>query len=454
MKKLYILFILTLTFSYSHAQWAGFNDNGTDNLWSNDANWAFPTGVTTLDANWDIDIYQGPTAGTLDEDYTAKRFRMPGNKAESFTLTGENTLTIDVADANQGNDDNGLKAIWNESDTPTTLIFNTNVTLANSVTPVQFKGNSVISTSTAGSIIEFDASKTLNVTGTGSTSIFGPGTVNMNGTITGDKGILVNSSLNFGGSTSDISGYNAAFTLYSGSSLTLNSNGSTSATVNKVQMNSSPATLTLESQNVLIVTSEIRVSRNAGQAFVLDLNVNANQTLSNIWLKGDGSVLNLNIDPSVTSVIFWANSNSANWHANAIVNITGFQEGVVKFGTDNTSLNNGALLANILIDGAAPSEPLALDATGNLYYESTLLSVKDHDAFEFSVYPIPANNELNIATQVQLQNVKVYNLLGKTVLNIEQPSNRINVSSLNSGIYLLALTSNEGAVVNKKIIID
>ena len=84
----------------------------------------------------------------------------------------------------------------------------------------------------------------------------------------------------------------------------------------------------------------------------------------------------------------------------------------------------------------------------------TPLSIEDQKPFDFSVYPNPAKNEIKISTQVQLQNAKMYNLIGKTVLNIEQPSNRINVSSLNNGIYIMALTSKEGAVVNKKIIIE
>ena len=38
MKKLYILFILTLTVSFAQAQWAGFNNNGGagDGNWSTD----------------------------------------------------------------------------------------------------------------------------------------------------------------------------------------------------------------------------------------------------------------------------------------------------------------------------------------------------------------------------------------------------------------------------------
>ena len=82
------------------------------------------------------------------------------------------------------------------------------------------------------------------------------------------------------------------------------------------------------------------------------------------------------------------------------------------------------------------------------------LSIEDQKAFDFSVYPNPAKNEIKISTQVQLQNAKVSNLLGKTMLHVNYPSERLDVSSLHAGIYLMSLTSKEGAVVNKKIIIE
>ena len=82
------------------------------------------------------------------------------------------------------------------------------------------------------------------------------------------------------------------------------------------------------------------------------------------------------------------------------------------------------------------------------------LSIEDQKAFDFSVYPNPTKNEIKISTQVQLQNAKVYNLMGKTMLHVNYPSERLDVSSLHAGIYLMSLTSKEGAVVNKKIIIE
>jgi len=456
MKKLYILFILTLTVSFAQAQWAGFNNAGGDNLWSNDANWGLPGGVTELPANELIDIYGGATvlSATLDEDYTAKQFSMHAAKSENFTLTGDKMLTVDIANATQANDNNGAKAIWNQSATATTLTFDCDVTIANSVTPETFKGVSVLSTTSAGSIIEFAAGKTLNLGGTSTTSFWGLGEVHVNGNITGSQGILLGAGAKafIGSSTSDVSGYTGALTLGANSDLTLNSNGSSTISNLKLQVNGSPCTLTLEGENVF-TPDGIRVSKNTGQAYVLDMNINANQTFKAIKIKGNNSILNLNIDPSVTSVAFGANSTVGEWNTSAtpaIINITGFKEHVIKFGTDNTSLNGGAYLANIQIDGAAPSEPLALNVNGYLIYESSL-SVQDHTAFDFAVYPNPVKDMLHINTQEALQKIEVADLLGRTVFKQNNVPKSVDISSLNKGVYILKLTSEKG-ISTKKII--
>ncbi|GGZ87609.1 T9SS type A sorting domain-containing protein [Algibacter mikhailovii] len=458
MKKIYFIFILTLTASFANAQWAGFTNTGGDELWSNDANWAFPGGVTELAPGQKIDIYQGPTTVTLDEAYTAKGLKMPANKAESFTLTGAEKLIIDIADGTQGNDVSGLKAIANDSSDPTTLTLDCDVTIANTATIDQFKGVSVCNINGhPDSKVIFDSSKTLEIAGTGTTSFWGFGEFHVNGTLIGAQGILVGGGagggiLYLGSSTSDVSGFTGALTLANESELTLQSNGSSTINNIKVQLNGNVGKLTLESENVLN-SNEIRVSTKAGQAFILNMFVNANQTLQGIKIKGDGSTLNLNIGSGVTSVAFGA--NNANWHANSIINIIGYKEGVVKFGTDNTSLNGGAYLANIRIDGqqAPMGEPLSLDAEGNLIGAASLvLSTEKHNAFQFSMYPNPVKEIINFNTKEPLASAKVYDLLGKEVLKISQPISNINVSSLNRGLYVLQLEAKNGGLVTRKFI--
>tara|TARA_B100000809_G_scaffold266931_1_gene333193 strand:+ start:5955 stop:7334 length:1380 start_codon:yes stop_codon:yes gene_type:complete len=457
MKNLYTLLLFILTITFSHAQWAGFNNSSGDGVWSNNANWAFPAGVTELAPNQAIDIYAGPATATLDVDCTAKSLRIPGNKPESFTLTGDKKLTIDIASGSQANNANGAKAFSNESEAATTLTIDTDVTIANTATIESFKGVSVFNVSGhPDSKIVLSADKTLEITGTGTSSFWGIGEIHLNGTITGNQGILVGGGagsglLYLGSSTSDVSGFTGALTLANNSELTLNSNGSSTISNAKVQQNGAVAKLTLERENVL-TPNEIRVSSKGTQAYVLNMFVNANQTLGGIKIKGGGSTLNLNIDTSVASVVFA--SNNANWNASAVINIIGYREGVVSFGGDNTGLNGGAYLANIRIDGAMPDggEPLSLDENGKLVGAASLaLSTGNNNGFEFLMYPNPVNDVLNIKSQEDIENIEVLDLVGRTIISQNNGTNRFDVSSLNNGVYIVKLTSSQGVSTQRII---
>ncbi|MGB0274970.1 MAG: hypothetical protein ACPF9U_07050 [Flavobacteriaceae bacterium] len=269
MKILYSTLFFILSF-VSNAQWAGYNGNGTDDLWSNNANWAFPSGVTDLDTGQRIDFYANPITVTLDENYTAKGLKIPSNKANNFTVTGDNTLTIDIADADQGNLNSGTFAIESASTSVTTLTLDCNVTIANSVTPQQYKGVSVVSTSTdatADNIIKFAAGKTLTLAGSSTTSFHGTGEVHIEGNLVGTQGILLGSNANvtIGSSSSDLSGYTGDITLGSGTELTINSNGSSKISNSKIQVNGGGnPKITLESPNVF-TPNEIRVSTKTNQ---------------------------------------------------------------------------------------------------------------------------------------------------------------------------------------------
>ncbi|WP_034061409.1 T9SS-dependent choice-of-anchor J family protein [Lacinutrix jangbogonensis] len=72
------------------------------------------------------------------------------------------------------------------------------------------------------------------------------------------------------------------------------------------------------------------------------------------------------------------------------------------------------------------------------------LSVTEFENSSFSVFPNPVINELTIKTELEIENVKVYNQLGQEVLNFKKNSitnNTINIGDLNSGIYIINITS-------------
>jgi len=72
----------------------------------------------------------------------------------------------------------------------------------------------------------------------------------------------------------------------------------------------------------------------------------------------------------------------------------------------------------------------------------------------FSIYPNPFNQTLNISTLVDVSEVSIIDILGKTVKTYQPDSNLINIntSNLEKGIYLLKLKTDSGDVFVKKII--
>ena len=81
------------------------------------------------------------------------------------------------------------------------------------------------------------------------------------------------------------------------------------------------------------------------------------------------------------------------------------------------------------------------------------LSTENFETTEFTVYPNPASNGfVNITTASnEAINVSVFDVLGKKVLS-QTINNRLNVSTLKSGVYILNLNQN-GATTTKKLVI-
>lgn len=91
----------------------------------------------------------------------------------------------------------------------------------------------------------------------------------------------------------------------------------------------------------------------------------------------------------------------------------------------------------------------SIDANNEVYiddvfFDFDFLSTSDFTADSFSVYPNPVTDVLNINSKVAVDNVVVYDILGKIVLQ-ETPgtiSPTINMSALPSGAYMVKVTIN------------
>ncbi len=94
-----------------------------------------------------------------------------------------------------------------------------------------------------------------------------------------------------------------------------------------------------------------------------------------------------------------------------------------------------------------------LNATeiSNLHTSNMLTSENfDTNNLEVGVYPNPVNDVLNIDTKEEVLSVEVYALQGQKVLSSKQ--NKINVSELPAGIYLVRIEDVNNNIATKKII--
>ena len=96
------------------------------------------------------------------------------------------------------------------------------------------------------------------------------------------------------------------------------------------------------------------------------------------------------------------------------------------------------------------------DASGNTSSCSFTLTVETNLSEQdtalsslVEIYPNPVVNNLNIkATNLIIENVKIYDLLGKEIMQIDATNNLIiDVSQLDSSKYFIAIKTNKGMVI-------
>tara|TARA_R110002049_G_scaffold232047_1_gene404591 strand:+ start:1845 stop:3056 length:1212 start_codon:yes stop_codon:yes gene_type:complete len=95
------------------------------------------------------------------------------------------------------------------------------------------------------------------------------------------------------------------------------------------------------------------------------------------------------------------------------------------------------------------------DVYGQLNPTAESLSVDDVLSPNFKIYPNPAKDYIQIASKdVQISSIEMYNLIGKKLISEKNlVNNRLNISSLSSGMYLLKINSDVNSIT-KKIIVE
>ena len=67
----------------------------------------------------------------------------------------------------------------------------------------------------------------------------------------------------------------------------------------------------------------------------------------------------------------------------------------------------------------------------------------------FNIYPNPVNDKLNIITEVEIEEVVVYDVYGRQQSTVNGQQSTVDVSDLNSGVYFVMIKTNEGVVTKR-----
>ena len=67
----------------------------------------------------------------------------------------------------------------------------------------------------------------------------------------------------------------------------------------------------------------------------------------------------------------------------------------------------------------------------------------------FKIFPNPAQNEIFIKSDLQIEKVEIYSYAGSLIISENNFNGNIFVSSLLQGIYLLKIHTDKGVLVSK-----
>ena len=89
-----------------------------------------------------------------------------------------------------------------------------------------------------------------------------------------------------------------------------------------------------------------------------------------------------------------------------------------------------------------------------LVVEGATLAVNGFVNSEFSLYPIPAKNSLNISSNdnINFKTAQIFDLNGRTILNTQINNNSVNVESLSKGTYIILLIDENNKRHSQKFI--
>ena len=86
-----------------------------------------------------------------------------------------------------------------------------------------------------------------------------------------------------------------------------------------------------------------------------------------------------------------------------------------------------------------------------VYSEDCTLAVDDNLQSQFVIYPNPTSDIINISSGEPINKIKVFDALGRLVLEEDNSSNQIDVTCLSTGLFFVKIETDQGTLVKKII---
>ena len=178
------------------------------------------------------------------------------------------------------------------------------------------------------------------------------------------------------------------------------------------------------------------------------------------WSNNSGALSSYNFSEwaNVTSV-YTENLQELKLYVNGILlNTTSLQSvsansGILRFGGDaflNTYWHNG-----MMDDIGIWNRPLTQEEITTLYESEVLNTNTATYESNINIYPNPANDHITIEfgnlDNVEDWNIKIINILGQEVLSQPMDNDKINVSELSKGVYIIRISDGVNQTIKRFI---
>jgi hypothetical protein len=141
------------------------------------------------------------------------------------------------------------------------------------------------------------------------------------------------------------------------------------------------------------------------------------------------------------SPLTWDRNNEAI----KVYKVPGTESGVNYFDLSDWETGSGGEWRNWTVDNGVFTSLVGVNPL------CSALSVEDFDIAKVEVYPNPFSDHLNINSQIEIENILLYDTLGKVIPVALDANNTIDTSFLTVGIYFLKLKT-EASVQTIKIV--